>query len=116
MNEPRSYDGDQVIAECNESGTLLRKFVYGPGIDEPICMIDVADNNAVYYYHFDGLGSVIALSNENKEIIERYSYDVFGEPNRTSDVNNPYLFTGRRYDPETARKSLVSLHLLVERQ
>jgi RHS repeat-associated protein len=63
-------------------------------------MIDVADNNAVYYYHFDGLGSVIALSNENKEIIERYSYDVFGEPNRTSDVNNPYMFTGRRYDPE----------------
>jgi RHS repeat-associated protein len=63
-------------------------------------MIDVADNNAVYYYHFDGLGSVIALSNANKQIIERYSYDVFGEPNRTSDVNNPYLFTGRRYDPE----------------
>jgi hypothetical protein len=26
-------------------------------------MIDVADNNAVYYYHFDGLGSVIVLSN-----------------------------------------------------
>jgi RHS repeat-associated protein len=47
-----------------------------------------------------GLGSVIALSNENKEIIERYSYHVFGEPNGTSDVNNPYMFTGRRYDPE----------------
>jgi RHS repeat-associated protein len=62
-------------------------------------MIDVADNNAVYYYHFDGLGSVIA---QNKQIIERYSYDVFGEPNRLSDVNNPYLFTGRRYDSETA--------------
>ncbi|MHC4156237.1 MAG: RHS repeat domain-containing protein [Planctomycetota bacterium] len=76
------------------------RLTYGPGIDEPICKIDVADNNAVYYYHFDGLGSVIALSNANKQIIERYSYDVFGEPNRTSDVNNPYLFTGRRYDPE----------------
>jgi hypothetical protein len=37
-----------------------------------------------------------------------------GEPNRTSDVNNPYLFTGRRYDPETARKSLASYHLFVE--
>jgi RHS repeat-associated protein len=33
--------------------------------------------------------------------VECYSYDVFGEPNRTSDVNNPYLFTGRRYDEET---------------
>ena len=96
-----AYDGDQVIAEYGENDDLLRKFVYGPGIDEPICMIDVADNNAVYYYHFDGLGSVIALSNENKEIIERYSYDVFGEPNKTSSVGNPYLFTGRRYDDET---------------
>lgn len=26
-------------------------------------MIDVVDSNSVYYYHFDGLGSVAALSN-----------------------------------------------------
>jgi len=63
-------------------------------------MIDVTDGNSVYYYHFDGLGSVVALSDVNNIIVERYSYDVFGEPNRTSDVNNPYLFTGRRYDSE----------------
>ena len=54
------YDGDQVIAEY-EGSTLVRKFIYGPGIDEPIMMIDVADNNTVYYYHFDGLGSVAAF-------------------------------------------------------
>jgi len=43
------YDGDQIIGEYKGS-TLKRKFVYGPGIDEPlrqargklICMIDVA--------------------------------------------------------------------------
>ena len=29
-----------------------------------------------YYYHFDGLGSVIALSDVNSVIVERYSYDV----------------------------------------
>jgi len=94
------YDGDQVIAEYDDQGTLLRSFVYGPGIDEPICMIDWV-GSAVYYYHFDGLGSVIALSDENGDIVERDSYDVFGEPNRVSAVGNPYLFTGRRYDPET---------------
>lgn len=54
-----------------------------------------------YYYHFDGLGSVVALSDNSGNVVERYSYDVFGEPNRTSDVNNPYYFTGRRYDSET---------------
>jgi RHS repeat-associated protein len=95
------YDGGQIIAEYDGSNNLLRKFVYGPGIDEPICMIDVTDANKVYYYHFDGLGSVVALSDVNSVIVERYSYDVFGEPNRTSDVNNPYLFTGRAYDSET---------------
>ena len=69
-----------------------------------------ADTNKYYYYHFDGLGSVIALSNVNGEIVERYSYDVFGEPTirdanyeirDTSAFANPYMFTGRRYDNET---------------
>jgi RHS repeat-associated protein len=48
----------------------------------------------------DRLCSVVALSNVNGDIVEQYSYAAFGEPNRTSDVNNPYMFTGRRYDSE----------------
>ncbi len=96
-----AYDGDQVIAEYDGSDNLLRRFVYGPGIDEPICMIDVKDDNRVYYYHFNGLGSVVALSDMNNTIVERYAYSIFGEPSRISDVNNPYLFTGRRLDTET---------------
>ena len=44
-------------------------------------MIDVAvGKNAIGYYHFDGLGSVVALSDEEGDIMERYSYDVFGWP------------------------------------
>jgi len=44
---------------------------------------------------------VAALSDVNNQVVEAYSYDVFGEPNRVSDVNNPYYFTARRLDPET---------------
>ena len=47
------------------------------------------------------MGSVVALSDVNSVIVERYSYDVFGEPNTTSDANNPYFFTARRLDTET---------------
>jgi len=57
------------VHQLDGSNTLLLKFIYGPGIDEPICMIDVADSNAVYYYHFDGVGSVVALSDANAESI-----------------------------------------------
>ncbi len=31
-----------------------------------------------YYYHFNGLGSVVALSDVNKAIVETYEYDAFG--------------------------------------
>ena len=89
----------------------MRKFIYSPGIDEPICIIDVADSNAVYYYHFDGLGSVAALSDVNNVVVESYSYDVFGAPTiydtnngeiSKSAIGNPYMFTARRADDETA--------------
>ncbi|MHC4122456.1 MAG: RHS repeat-associated core domain-containing protein [Planctomycetota bacterium] len=102
------YDGDRVIAEY-ENDTLVRKFIYGPGIDEPICMIDVTDSNAIYYYHFDGLGSVAALTDESGDLVEKYKYDVFGSLTiydsggseiSQSSVDNPYYFTARRYDPE----------------
>jgi hypothetical protein len=100
-----------VIAKYAGLGNVLRsKFIYGPGIDEPIMMIDVTGGvETRYYYHFDGLGSVVALSDVNSVIVERYSYDVFGdstirdangEIRDTSQVGNPYLFTGRAYDSE----------------
>jgi RHS repeat-associated protein len=30
------------------------------------------------YYHHDGLGNTIAITNGNADVLERYSYDVFG--------------------------------------
>jgi RHS repeat-associated protein len=33
------------------------------------------------YYHHDGLGNTIAITNGNAEVLERYSYDVFGRVN-----------------------------------
>jgi RHS repeat-associated protein len=93
------YDGDEIIAEYN-GDTLLRKFIYGPGIDEPIMMINVNGGETKYYYHYDGLGSVTALSNVNGQIVEQYHYDVFGYPNTVSSIGNRFMFTGREYDSE----------------
>lgn len=47
------YDGDQVVADYDGNNNLLRKYVYGPAIDQPVCMIDVQHSNTTYYYHFD---------------------------------------------------------------
>ena len=66
-------------------------------------MIDVADSNAVYYYHYNALGSVVALSDSSGDSCQSYEYSVYGQT-AVSDPNfiaNPYMFTGRRFDYET---------------
>ena len=96
------YDGDQTIAEYDGNNSLLHKYIYGPGVDQPICMIDVENSSATYYYHFDGLGSVIALTNSAGSVVNLYEYSVFGEVS-ASDPNHPnrFLFTGREFDADT---------------
>ncbi|MCL5281599.1 MAG: hypothetical protein M1376_17005, partial [Planctomycetes bacterium] len=55
-----------------------------------------------YYYHFDGLGSVVGLTNASGNTVEVYEYDVYGRVGAT-DANHPnrIMFTGREYDKET---------------
>ncbi len=97
------YDGDHCIAEYDGSNNLLRKYIHGPSIDEPICMIESAGGYAgTYYYHFDALGSVVALSDADGDTVQVYEYDVYGQV-AASDPNHPnrFMFTGREFDTET---------------
>ena len=103
------YDGDQVIAEFNGSSTVVRMFVYGANIDEPVYIYDATGPQG--YYHYDALGSVVALSDVSGNVAESYSYDVYGKPTirnssgtiiADSAISNPYMFTARRIDTETA--------------
>jgi RHS repeat-associated protein len=97
------YDGAHCIAEYNAYNQLKRKYIYGPGVDQPICMIDTMTSPAVTsYYHFDGLGSVVALTDDEGDTVQVYEYDVYGRPGAT-DASHPnrIMFTGREYDKET---------------
>jgi len=94
------YDGGSVIAEYDGNNNLLRKYIYGPG--GPVCMIDVADSNSVYYYHYDGVGSVVALSDSAGDTVQTYEYSIYGiaaaeDPNHP----NPYMCAGMWFDIET---------------
>jgi RHS repeat-associated protein len=97
------YDGDHCIAEYDASNNLTRKYIFGPAVDEPICMIEAAGSYAgTYYYHFDALGSAVALTNSSGNTVEVYEYDVYGRVG-ASDPNHPnrFMFTGREFDKET---------------
>lgn len=49
----------------------------------------------------DGLGSVTDITDAVGEVIESYSYDVYGQPSTLSTIGNTRYFTGRELDNET---------------
>jgi len=63
-------------------------------------MIELAESET-YYYHYDALGSVVALSDSSGDTVQTYQYSVFGQV-AVEDIDhpNPYMFAGRRFDIE----------------
>jgi RHS repeat-associated protein len=98
------YDGWSLIEETDlMNNTASATYVQGAGIDEIVSKTDV---NGTIYYHQDGLGSTTALSNEEGQIVERYTYDIFGQATvwalggliiTGSAYRNRFTYTGREW-------------------
>ena len=73
------YDGDQIIGEYDGSGTLLRRTVQGPGLDEPLVSYDGSGTTNRSWLLADHLGSVIAATNASAVATTINSYDAFGQ-------------------------------------
>lgn len=93
------YDNEDIIAEYDGNGNLITKYIHGLGIDEPLA---ITKNNQTYYYHADGLGSIVALTDNVGNVVQTYSYDSFGNiTNQTGSIIQPFMFTGREFDSES---------------
>ena len=85
-------DYAQVLAESID-GSIAVNYTYGDDL------ISQLRDNAVSTYHYDGLGSVRALSDLTGTLTDNYDYEAFGEVlNKTGDTENNYLFTGEQFD------------------
>jgi RHS repeat-associated protein len=92
------YDGNAIIAAYNSSGTVTARYAHGLNIDEPLA---VQRRSVTSYYHADGLGSIVALTNAAGSIVQTYSYDSFGNITPSGGINQPFTYTAREYDYET---------------
>ncbi len=93
------YDGLNLIQEIDATGQVIASYVYELGIDHPISMR--LDGN-IYYYLYDHLGSVIALTDEEGNIVNEYEYDAWGNITKEiGNILNPFRFTGREWDDES---------------
>ncbi len=90
-------DGDEEITEYDGAGNLLRRYIYGPSVDDRVAMVD--GQGAITFYHVNHQGSTVAMSDSAGNVTESHRYDEFGNSN--SIVGQPYRYTGRRLDEET---------------
>lgn len=79
-----------------------RLYVYGAYVDDPVMMATAIGGR--YYYIKDRQQSVKALADAGGSVVERYDYNPFGLMTvkmNDATVDNPYGYTGRRWDSET---------------
>ncbi len=97
------YDNEDIIAILDGDNALTAAFTHGPGIDEPLIM--TRPDGANYFYHADGLGSIVALTDDKGETAQTIKYQAYGKPVTVlydqAAARNPYYFTAREYDAET---------------
>jgi len=97
-------------------------YLYGPQ-GEPLELLHAQPGQTVarYWYTLDGQGSVVALTDANGSVVDRYAYDSWGESTSDDRTNEHvpqqlrykaqyydekltwYWLGGRYYDPETER-------------
>ena len=105
----------QVLAETNDTGDLIAFYVYdGAGL-----VAKVTPGDEYYYYHHDGLGSTVAITDENAQIVNSYTYSPYGLAGAQETIPNAFKYVGRfgvmaegnglyymrarYYDPEVGR-------------
>ncbi|MFA6498365.1 MAG: RHS repeat-associated core domain-containing protein, partial [Desulfurivibrionaceae bacterium] len=90
------YDNEDIILET--SGKNISRYVHGPGIDEPLA---VEQKRNTYFFHADGLGSIVNLTDQRGRVVQSYEYSSFGRmKEQGGEVKQPYGYTGREWDKE----------------
>ncbi len=75
------YDGDELVAEYNSSGTLLRRYAHGLGNDDPVLWYEGANLATRRALFRDHQGSIVAVADSGGTSIATNAYDAWGIPN-----------------------------------
>ena len=92
------YEGSRLSAEYDGSGNLLRRYVHGPGTDEPIVWYEGSGTTDRRWLHANAQGSIIAQSNASGVVTQTYAYGPYGEP--TAWGGSRFAYTGQIALPE----------------
>jgi RHS repeat-associated protein len=89
------YDDSALVAEYNEAGAVLKRYIHGNQVDEPLVWYQGAGTTDRRHLHSDERGSIIATSNSSGAGTLSLSYSPYGESNISASV--PFGYTGQAW-------------------
>jgi RHS repeat-associated protein len=91
------WSGSDVINEYSDNWTLQKSYYLGGGLEGQIA------GTTYSYYHQDGLGSVVTITNPSGNVTDTYDYDEFGtQIFNQGTTQNVYRYTGQQSDADSA--------------
>ncbi|ALZ64714.1 tRNA(Glu)-specific nuclease WapA precursor (plasmid) [Bacillus cereus] len=104
------YDGDSInpLYETNGDGNVLRQYVYS--IDG--VRLAMKAEGQTLFYHYNPRGDVIAMTDQNGQIVANYEYDAWGNVLKSDTkgiaAENPFGYAGYMYDKEIGMYYLIA--------
>ena len=86
------FDGDELVGEYNGSGVQVRRYVLGPGVDDPQVWYNSGDLSVRRFLHADHQGSPIAVT-DSSGLVGINSYDDYGK--MSASAIGKYKYTGQ---------------------
>ncbi|OTZ55984.1 type IV secretion protein Rhs, partial [Bacillus thuringiensis serovar israelensis] len=104
------YDGDSInpLYETDGSGNVLRQYVYSTSG----ARLAMKSKGQTLYYHYNPRGDVIAMTDQNREVVATYEYDSWGNVLKSDTkgiaTENPFGYAGYMYDKEIGMYYLIA--------
>ena len=93
------YDGIYAVCEFSGSDSLKSSYVYANGLLLARTTPPVIIPGPNQYYHHDGLGSIVGMTDQFSNVSQTYLYDDFGVLiDSVGTVVNAYRYTGQEWD------------------
>jgi RHS repeat-associated protein len=94
------YDGDELVAEYNSTGVMLRRYVHGAAVDDPLVTYEGAGiaATAIRRLRTNHQGSIVAVTDNAGAALTINRYDEWGIPAATNQGR--FQYTGQAWLPE----------------
>jgi len=92
------YDDDELVAEYDGSGNMLRRYVHGPAEDDPVLWYEGSGLGDRRSLQIDQQGSIVSIADANGNKLAIDSYDEYGIPSSTNIGR--FQYTGQAWLPD----------------